>query len=154
MAITKTTLYSGSWNTLRDLISNTLVDPEQRHKEMIVHAIRQRPNNDGFCGYPYIIMSPIKVKKEAVRNDGDTTELSFVVKFEVLATDYPKLDKMTDALANVFNTQANLNTLRNNGLEGGLLVEDEDTGEDYVDGQKVFVRTAAIPFKATMKVMS
>jgi hypothetical protein len=154
MAVTKTTLYSGSWTTLRDLIQGSLVDPKERFKVKFVHAGRLDPNNNGFCGYPYVVLRPVLVDKNPLANDEDASLVEFTANFEVIGLTYIEVDTMTDALINVFNTTANLNSLRSNGLDKGTSIGDTGTGEDFIDGKRVFTRNITILFKKGLQVMS
>jgi len=154
MSFTKTNLNSGIWTTIRDAIEANLVDPKSRFKTRLVHSVRADPNSNNFCGYPYVILSPVNITDDVVQNDGDTTQFSVMLDFEILGTSYAELDEMTDALKLVFRTRTIQNSLLSEGLAGGKKLVDQDSGSTFINGKRLFFRTMQTSMMATMKVMS
>lgn len=144
-AITKTTLFSEPWKTIRNLLKNNLSDPKSRFKKDIVFAAVPDTSKADFVGYPFVVVSPLKLDQEDRAFDADAKSYLWDGDITVYSLDDPNaLDSLSDQVVKVVNQ--NHSTFNSDGLFS-VRLDAVDTDQIVFGGNRVFTRTFAISFK-------
>lgn len=167
-AITYKTLFSNSWQNVKDLVDNTsnVVDPTTTSAEYRKWVYSREPdvNSSDFAGFPYIVVNSSVVNPDAVQTvDGSKSWVNFDCEIEVVSSDRAwnnndgkgqiHNDAISDDLMEVFNSTTHRNTLRTNGLKFSRPVATGVVVESFKD-TLIYRRSFMLSFKTYMAVRS
>ena len=149
--LTKDKIFSNSFKILRDFLIDNITDIEGRFKTSIIHSERQYPSATGFCGYPYIHISPSSVEYENPSNDGTVRDVMLVISVEVLSDVVSQIDTVSDQMAELLNSVTQREILASKGFRIINNPSSEGSEED-IEGKKVFVRTFTVNVTERLEV--
>jgi len=96
MSLSKTNLFSESFNILKTFIENNISDPRNRYKSNWIHASMPEINNKGFNGYPFVLVQ-LDINEDE-KSFGDNSQKNFRALISVYSDQATEIDTISDSI--------------------------------------------------------
>ena len=155
MAVSSTTLYSTSWQTIKDLIEDNIVDPKTNSSSSNRHWLYTtfpKIATHGFNGFPFIVIHPsdisddIIVMGDSIREHDITFEIEIVDEF---TNTMSHIETISDSIINFLRKSTSITTLQNAGLFYPKVSSSNVTIEVIAD-KRIVVRAFKISFSSAV----
>jgi len=138
MAITNSTLFSGSFNAVETFLKDNISDPRSRYKKHWIHSSMPNVNSKGFNGYPFIVIR-IDVGEENKSFDVSTSNKVFRILLSVYSDEATEVDSVSDEILSLFKDETKLTDFKAREVSTSPINYDFD-----INGKKIIFRNIGI----------
>lgn len=140
MAITNSSLYSGSFDEIKNFINTNITDPKRRYKKDWIHPSLPNITSQKFDGYPFIVMT-VDVSETNKAFDRSTSNKQFVVRLAIYSDQSLEVDTISDEIISKFKDETLTNSLSS---FKSIELSGSPFSFEIIEGRKIHVREVGI----------